>query len=423
MRTDGGDEALRAFVDNAERWTTDDIGFEENAPSNNAGPDHKDDWAIHDAVDLDQGSIEPRAWLLGVSVCRRYVTVLAAGGGTGKTTLALAWALSLATGRSLIGEFVHRRARVLLITAEDGKDEVRRRLRAAQMHYKLDAIDRGWLHLLVLTGSGSTLATLGPNGQIMETETPQRIEAAVRHLGIDTVILDPFIKLGGAPENDNLAVDFVMRLLVRLADSCNVAVLLLHHVRKGQAEAGNAEMARGAKSLIDAARIALTLTPMTVDEAKAMGISEDERRRLVRLDDGKANLAPLCSQARWHRLASVNLGNGNADYPNGDNVQAIETWEPPDTWASLSSDLLNRVLDDIDAGTPDGERYSDASAAKERAAWQVVQRHASEKTPAQCRQVIKAWRKSGLPFVKEYTSSARREKANGLFVDQSRRPS
>jgi hypothetical protein len=59
-------------------------------------------------------------------------------------------------------------------------------------------------------------------------------------------------------------------------------------------------------------------------------------------------------------------------YPNGDEVQTVELWKPPDTWSDLSIDLLNRILTAIDAGLPNGNRYSDAPNVIDRAAWKVV---------------------------------------------------
>ena len=70
----------------------------------------------------------PREWLLGTEMLRGAYTLLSAAGGSGKTALAIAWALSLATGRDLIGTYVHRRCKVLLISGEDGADELMRRL-------------------------------------------------------------------------------------------------------------------------------------------------------------------------------------------------------------------------------------------------------------------------------------------------------
>jgi hypothetical protein len=218
-----------------------------------------------------------------------------------------------------------------------------------------------------------------------------------------------------------VAVDFVAQILTRLAENENVAVHVSHHFRKGTGQPGDIDSARGARSLIDAARIATTMQPMTSGEAKTFGVSEDERRRLVRLDDGKANLAPL-SAARWFRLASVNIGNATPEYPDGDDLQVVEAWTPPDAWAGLSINVLNRTLDEIDRGLPNEERYSDAAAAKDRAAWKVVQRHAPEKTDKQCREVIAIWVKNRVLQIVEYRSQAERKLVQGLKVNPLERP-
>lgn len=443
-------DPLQSIIDGAETWRTDDptpppfwgddpwLGGADPANDDpppwhdevppgeedaRGGGDRSDVWRVEDADDLDDGPIPPREWLLGAVLCRGYFSVLVAAGGTGKSSLALAWALSLATGRPLTGDHVHHRCRVLLVTAEDGRDELRRRLRAARIHHGIAAIGAGWLNILVLTGSGVTLVRRGKHGQMVETDAGKRIAEAMKQSSSDVVILDPWVKLSGAPENENDAVDHVTRILVRIADECRGAVLALHHPRKGMAAPGDIDAARGAGALIASGRVGLTLTPMSADEAGRMGISEEERRRLIRLDDGKANLALRGAATRWYRLASVNLENGTPAYPNGDNVQAIERWEAPSTWDGLPSELLNRILDDIDAGMPDGERYSSAPRATDRAAWRVVKRHAPDKSDGQSREVIKAWLKTGLLLVEEYESPSRREPAQGLAVDHSKRPS
>jgi hypothetical protein len=115
--------------------------------------------------------------------------------------------------------------------------------------------------------------------------------------------------------------------------------------------------------------------------------------------------------------------NGTADYPNGDNVQAIERWRPPETWEGLSNALLNRILDDVDAGMEEkGERYSGAPSAKTRAAWKIVHRHAPDKTEAQCREIVKTWIANGLLIVEEYDSPKERKTIEGLCIDHSKRP-
>ena len=49
---------------------------------------------------------------------------MVAPGGVGKTALRLAQLLSLAVGRSLTGEYVFKRCRVLIVSLEDDRDEV-----------------------------------------------------------------------------------------------------------------------------------------------------------------------------------------------------------------------------------------------------------------------------------------------------------
>src|SRR6185295_9691304 len=72
-----------------------------------------------DAGDDEGQSIPPRGWLLGTVFCRGFLSMLLAGGGVGKTAVRYCQYLSLATGRSLTGEHVFQRCRVLIISLED----------------------------------------------------------------------------------------------------------------------------------------------------------------------------------------------------------------------------------------------------------------------------------------------------------------
>jgi hypothetical protein len=173
----------------------------------------------------------------------------------------------------------------------------------------------------------------------------------------------------------------------------------------------------------DAARLVYTLNPMTTEEAKQFGVDEAERRSLIRLDSGKVNIAPPAQMAKWFRLIGVPLDNGQGIYPAGDNIQTVELWYPPKTWDGLDSALLNRILDDIEAGCPDGtSRYSTATNAKERAAWLVVVKHAPDKTEKQAREIIATWVKSGTLYSEVYHDAAARKDFHGLRVNQTLRP-
>jgi hypothetical protein len=172
----------------------------------------------------------------------------------------------------------------------------------------------------------------------------------------------------------------------------------------------------------NAGRLVYTLSTMSPDEAKAFGISEEDRRFFVRMDTGKVNIAPPMRSAKWFKLVGVRLGNGTDRYPNGDEVQAVEPWTPPETWAGLDSALLNRVLTEIDEGLEDGSRYTDTPAAKSRGAWNVVLKHAPAKTETQAREVIKTWVKNGVLESREYHNPVERKDMKGLYVDPGKRP-
>ena len=87
----------------------------------------------------DTGLPPPRGWLLGNVFARGFMSSLLADGGTGKTALRYAQLLSLAIGRSLTGEHVFQRCRVLIISLEDDAKELRRRILAVMLHQTLIA--------------------------------------------------------------------------------------------------------------------------------------------------------------------------------------------------------------------------------------------------------------------------------------------
>jgi hypothetical protein len=191
---------------------------------------------------------------------------------------------------------------------------------------------------------------------------------------------------------------------------------------------GDADSGRGSTGIRDAGRLNYTLCTMSADEAATFGISGEDRRQYVRLDPAKVNIAPRSAKAEWFRLVGVNIGNSTPEYPNGDTVQVAEPWAPPDAWTGTTSLGLNAILTEIDRGmtdedgNPTGRRYSNAPAAKDRAAWPVVLRHYPGKPEGACREIIHAWLTSGLLYVEDYDDPKQRRPQQGLLVDDKKRP-
>jgi hypothetical protein len=365
----------------------------------------------------------PRGWLLGNIFARKFMSSLLADGGVGKTALRYAQLLSLAIGQSLTGDHVFQRCRVLIISLEDDADELRRRILALMLHYNIDRSRlKGWLYLASPGAAAGKLMTLDKNGRTVRGSLADNLESVIVSRGIDIISIDPFVKSHSVEENSNSAVDDVIQVLTDVSAKHDIAVDAPHHTSKGTADPGNANRGRGASAMKDGARLVYTLAPMSTDEAKSFGIKEEERRLLIRMDSGKVNIAPPLHAAKWYRLVSVPLGNRNGLYPNGDEVQAVEPWNPPDTWADLSYGLLNQILTAIDAGLPDGNRYTDTPSAGGRAAWKVVLEHAPDKSEAQAREIIRTWVKNGVLESREYDNPVTRKPVNGLWLNATKRP-
>ena len=370
----------------------------------------------------DPGPIPPREWLLGNQFCRSFVSSIVAAGGVGKSALRLVQFISLSTGRALSGQHVFRRCRVLLVSLEDDTRELHRRIKAVLIHFGIPRSElKGWLFcaapkLAKLAELKNKIRVIGPLERMIR-------EATEKHKP-DLISLDPFIKTHALEENASGDMDFVCDLLVRLGVEFNIAVDSPHHVHKGTVTPGDADAGRGSGSIRDSGRLVYTLVPMSEEEARAFGIPIADRRDYVRLDSAKVNITRNSLGATWFRLVGVPIDNGTPEYPNGDVIQVVEPWTPPETWAGLSSEALNAALDQIARGNEQGQRYSAGrSAGKERAAWCVVQKNCPAKTEAQCREIVRVWVETGLLYSAEYKDPVQRRPLDGLYVEDAKRPS
>src|SRR5262252_2762434 len=375
---------------------------------------------VSDAGD-DMELPPPRGWLLSNQFCRRFLSSVVAPGSTGKSALRYAQIIALITGRPITGQHIFRRCRALLLSLEDDLDEMRRRIAAVRIHHMIDRSDlKGWL--FYAAPKGLKLAEMqGGSRQLGQLERLLRQE--IERLKPDLVVLDPFVKLHALEENDNGAMDFVCDLLAKLAIEYDIAVDAPHHAKKGNLAPGDADTGRGGSSIRDAGRLVYTLATMSDDEAKTFGLTPADRRAYIRLDSAKVNLVPGTAPAAWFKLVGVRLENGNNLYPNGDEIQTVAPWDPPDTWANLPTAALNAALTEIDAGLPNGQRYSDVPAARDRAAWPVVHRHCPDRTETQAREIIRTWVRNGVLYREDYDDPIDRKERKGLRLDANKRPS
>jgi DNA polymerase len=369
---------------------------------------------------LNSGLPEPRQWLMSRQFCRGFLSGIVAPGDVGKTTLRLMQAVELASRREILGYRIYQRCRVLVISFEDDRRELHRRLLAICKHHRVDPAElTGWLFCREL--NGVKLVEPNSKGQRALGALDAMLRQTIERRRPDLVILDPFVKLHALNENDNPDMDFVCSRLVKLAQDYNIAIDSPAHTHKGSIAAGDPDARRGASAQRDAGRLDYTLTAMTAEEAECFDIDPEERKSYVRLDRAKANIVRAI-KAVWFRLISVPLDNATEQYPDGDEVQALEPWIPPDAWQGLDDQHINLILDKIDAGLPDGNRYSADGNAKKRAAWKVVVEVMPEKSKAQAVEIIKTWVKGGLLISRTYENPVERKEAGGLYIDPAKRP-
>ena len=291
---------------------------------------------------------------------------------------------------------------MLIISLEDDETELRRRIRAACLHYGISQdVLRGWLFLSAPGANAGKLKIADKRGVIADGALRAKLEAEIVKHKIDIAVLDPLVKAHAVNENDNVQVDFVVGLLTDLSIQHNIAIDVPHHISKGTPDPGNANRSRGASSMVNGGRLVFTITSMSAEEASTFGVHENERREYVRIDKAKVNITKSSGPANWFRLISVDIGNGTDLYPHGDLVQVAEPGTRRDV-GRPEHRHVQRILTAIDAGLPGGNHYTDAARASDREAWRVVQRHAPAKSEKQCREVIKTWVKNGVLVVFDY---------------------
>jgi hypothetical protein len=283
-------------------------------------------------------NIPHRRWLYATNLIRGELTVLAAPGGAGKTALAMAYAVAVATGRELLGEtvWVKDEQRALYLNGEDSNTEIMRRLGALGREHGITEPDLGRLYVAGADDPRiQCISFLHVNNQgasVLNEAGFNVLERALQDLRPDLIILDPLVVFcGGGNMNDNAVMSLVMRKLKALAVRFDCAIVVVHHTRKGRTiddATGDAERISGAAAIVNLARRALMPATMSETEAKTYGVLPSQRGQFFKLLDVKSNLAPISADAPWFELVNVELPNPEPPtYPNGDRVQAVKRAE------------------------------------------------------------------------------------------------
>lgn len=290
---------------------------------------------------VEPATIPKRDFVYGRHLIRKFVSATVAPGGVGKSSLIVTEALAMCSGADLLGVQPTGRSRVWLWNLEDPAEEIARHIQATAMHYQLGAADIEG-HLYADSGRDQRLviATTDRNGASIVQPVIDNLVAEIIARDIDALIIDPFVSSHEVSENDNGAMDRIVKEWGRVAQRGNCAVELVHHSRKSSAGETEitVESSRGGKALTDGCRSVRVLNRMSKEEGENAGVENCRVHFRTYID--KSNLAPPAENSTWFKLESVDLGNSTTGY--GDSIGVVIPWQWPDLMADVSvSDLRN----------------------------------------------------------------------------------
>ena len=185
------------------------------------------------AADIQDPAPETPPWLVEQLWGRGAVGVIGGAPKSCKSWLALELAVAVASGRPCLGRFAVAAAvpaPVLLYSAEDTAMQVRRRVEE------------------LCLARGTTLASLmlelivEPSLRIDRAEDVARLRATLSLRKPTLLILDPYVRLQRADENNATEVAAILATLRALSREFGTALLLVHHARKSPGEHSGATL-------------------------------------------------------------------------------------------------------------------------------------------------------------------------------------
>jgi len=211
---------------------------------------------------------EERRWLVDALWSEQAVGVIGGEPKACKSFLALELAVAVATGRRCLRRFpVPNPGRVLLYAAEDALHVVRQRLEgiahASATH--LDALD---VHVIT-----------APRLRLDVSTDVEQLDNTVAELKPRLLVLDPFVRLHTRDENASRDVAQLLAKLRDLQRLHQLAVVVVHHARKGgarragQALRGSSEFHAWVDSMLYMRRRGKRLT-LSVEHRAAPAIDE-----------------------------------------------------------------------------------------------------------------------------------------------------
>lgn len=313
----------------------------------------------------DPRTIPLMPWLYGTHLLRGCVSLTVAAPGAGKTLLKIMETTALVTGLTLLHDTPKGKLRVWFYNGEEPMDILERRFHAAFIRHRVTPEHLGDRLFVNDRTTKMIIARQTRDGVTIMEPVKEALIKYIHANQIDVLSIDPFVSAHAVTENDNVAIDQVVKAYADVAQITGCAIDLVHHARKTNGGAVTIEDTRGASAAIGAARAARVLNFMTEEEAEKATVAN--RLQYIRVDDAKPNHAPRADKAQWVQLQGVHLGNGGMGM-GGDNVGVVVPWQWPDpskgdpaARQARTDEIFLKLLDEYNA-TP-GANLSAAPSA------------------------------------------------------------
>lgn len=275
------------------------------------------------------------------------VSILAAPGGAGKSTLAVAEALAMASGEDLLHEFGKfgaqiQKLNVCYLNLEDDADWSERQFAAAAEFFGIDEIG-GKLLIGDRDRCPEFLAAIiDPRSrQILPNEA--LVESVVQFIEenqIDILVIDPLIATNPLDEADNIAAERVATTYRNIARRTHCHVMLVHHVRKSTTYNGRrrleADDVRGASALLGAARLVRVVNTLDNDS----GVDLENPTRTIEVQTVKNNRGQSGNVVYREKVAVPFF-----DRENGEVYAKIATVQPVGDSIQSELQIFEKVRD------------------------------------------------------------------------------
>lgn len=177
----------------------------------------------------DRNTAIPEPERIGGCFTRGYLTILAGKAGVGKSWSIIRWARDMSRGGTIFGGFKENEPprKCLILAGELPKREMERRCRLLE---EGDGLQRNYDNFAIVDLKESERA--GIPLMLDNDEGRRNITALIDYRRPDTLFIDSFVSFFEGNENDSKDVKPVTNFLERLAEKYNLAVALVHHIRK-----------------------------------------------------------------------------------------------------------------------------------------------------------------------------------------------